>query len=147
SILEAIADYAPVSRSPDFLIEKARQSLAMQICHQYADEKHVLRVMTLDRALEQKIIDSQVKTSSGRISGLDPQTRALWLHALSRAVTLVQEKGWPAVICCSEEARALVKSSTEREIPDLAVLSVAEIAQGISLESVGLIKLESQTAA
>jgi flagellar biosynthesis protein FlhA len=147
SILEAIADYAPVSRSPDFLIEKARQSLAMQICHQYVDEKHVLRVMTLDRALEQKIIDSQVKTSSGRISGLDPQTRALWLHALSRSVTLVQEKGWPAVICCSEEARALVKSSTEREIPDLAVLSVAEIAQGISLESVGLIRLENQAVA
>ncbi|MDR0731107.1 MAG: flagellar biosynthesis protein FlhA [Treponema sp.] len=147
SILEAIADYAPVSRDTGFLIEKARQALAMQICHQYADEKHVLRVLTLDRALEQKIIDSQLKTSSGRVSGLDPQTRALWLHALSRSVTLVQEKGWPAVICCSEEARSLVKSSTEREIPDLTVLSIAEIAQGINLESVGLIKLENQAAA
>jgi flagellar biosynthesis protein FlhA len=147
SILEAIADYAPVSRNTEFLVEKARQALAMQICHQYADEKRVLRVLTLDRALEQKIIDSQLKTSSGRVSGLDPQTRALWLRALSRSVTLVQEKGWPAVICCSEEARALVKSSTEREIPDLAVLSVAEIAQGINLESVGLIRLENQAAA
>jgi flagellar biosynthesis protein FlhA len=147
SILEAVADYAPVSRDPEFLTEKSRQALAMQICHQYADDRHVLRVMMLDPALEQRIIDSQVKTSSGRVSGLDPQTRSGWIRSLSRSVAAVQEKGWFPVIFCSEDARALVKSSTEREIPDLAVLSVPEIAQGITLESVGVIRLENQAAA
>jgi flagellar biosynthesis protein FlhA len=147
SILEAVADYAPVSRDPEFLIEKARQALSMQICQQYADDKHVLRVLMLDAALEQRIIDSQVKTSSGSISALDPQTRSLWLRALSRSAALVQEKGWPAVVFCSESARALVKSSTEREIPELAVISNLEIAQDIILESVGIIKLENQAAA
>jgi flagellar biosynthesis protein FlhA len=147
SILEAIADYGPVSRDSEFLIEKARQALSMQICQQYADDKHVLRVLTLDPALEQKIIDSQIKTSSGSISALDPQTRSLWLRSLSRSAALVQEKGWPAVIFCSEAARALVRSSTEREIPELAVISNLEIAQDIALESVGIIKLENQAAA
>jgi flagellar biosynthesis protein FlhA len=147
SILEAVADYAPVSRDSEFLTEKARQALAMQICQQYADEKHVVRVLMLDPALEQMFIDTQVATSSGRISALDSQTRALWLRALSRSVNLMQERGWPAVIYCSEAARVLVKSSTEREIPHLAVLSVAEIAQGIILESVGQIRLENQVTA
>jgi flagellar biosynthesis protein FlhA len=147
SILEAIADYAPVSRDPEFLTEKARQALSMQICHQYADDKHVIRVLMLDPALEQRIIDSQVKTSSGRVSGMDPQTRSLWLRSLSRSIAAVQEKGWFPVILCSEDARALVKSSTEREIPDLAVLSAPEIARGITLESVGFIRLENQAAA
>jgi flagellar biosynthesis protein FlhA len=144
SILEAVADYAPVSRDPEFLIEKARQALSMQLCQQYADDRHVLRVLMLDPALEQKIIDSQIKTSSGRALALDPQTRSLWLRSLSRAVALVQEQDWPAVILCSEAARALVKFSTEREIPYLAVLSTAEITQGVTVESVGLIKLENQ---
>jgi flagellar biosynthesis protein FlhA len=147
SILEAVADYAPVYKDTKFLIEKARQSLAMQICHQYADDQHTLRVLMLDPALEQKIVDSQVSTRSGTISALDPQTRAGWLRALFRSVSAVREKGWLPVIFCSEEARALVKSSTEREIPDLVVLSVQEIAQGITLESVGVIKLENQVAA
>jgi flagellar biosynthesis protein FlhA len=147
SILEAVADYAPVSRDPEFLTEKARQALSMQICHQYADDKHVIRVLMLDPALEQRIIDSQVKTSSGRVSGMDPQTRSLWLRSLSRSIAAVQEKGWFPVILCSEDARALVKSSTEREIPDLAVLSAPEIARGVTLESVGFIKLENQAAA
>jgi flagellar biosynthesis protein FlhA len=144
SILEAVADYAPVSRDPEFLIEKARQALSMQLCQQYADDRHVLRVLMLDPALEQKIIDSQVKTSSGRVLALDPQTRSFWLRSLSRSVALIQEQDWPAVILCSEAARALVKFSTEREIPYLAVLSTAEITQGITVESVGLIKLENQ---
>jgi flagellar biosynthesis protein FlhA len=147
SILEAIADYAPVYKDTKFLIEKARQSLAMQICHQYADDQHTLRVLMLDPALEQKIVDSQVNTRSGTISALDPQTRAGWIRALFHSVSAVREKGWLPVIFCSEEARALVKSSTEREIPDLVVLSVQEIAQGITLESIGLIKLENQAAA
>ncbi|MDR2746605.1 MAG: flagellar biosynthesis protein FlhA [Treponema sp.] len=147
SILEAVADYAPVTRDSEFLIEKARQALSMQICQQYADDRHVLRVLMLDPALEQRIIDSQVKTSSGRASGLDPQTRSLWLRTLSRFVSMVIEQGWPAVILCSEEARALVKSSTEQELPELAVLSIHEVARGITLESVGLVKLENQAAA
>jgi flagellar biosynthesis protein FlhA len=147
SILEAVADYAPVTKDYEFLIEKARQALSMQICQQYADDRHVLRVFTLDPALEQRIIDSQLKTRSGRVSGLDPQTRSLWLRALSRSAAMVIEQGWPAVILCSEEARALVKFSTEQELPELAVLSVHEIARGVTLESVGLIKLENQAAA
>jgi flagellar biosynthesis protein FlhA len=144
SILEAVADYAPVSHDPEFLTEKARQALSMQICQQYADERRVLRVLMIDPSLEQKIADSQVRTSSGRVLALDPQTRSLWLRSLSRCVAAMQEKEWPAVILCSEEIRSLVKFSTDREIPYLAVLSAAEIAQGVTVESVGLIRLENQ---
>ncbi|MCL2266582.1 MAG: flagellar biosynthesis protein FlhA, partial [Treponema sp.] len=45
SILEAVAEYYPVSKgSIYFLIEKARQAIASQICHQYADDDRRLRV-------------------------------------------------------------------------------------------------------
>ena len=54
----------------------------------------------------------------------------------------VQAKGWFPVILCSEAARALVKSSTEREIPDLVVLSVPEIVAEAKVEAVGEIRLE-----
>ena len=60
----------------------------------------------------------------------------------ARAVPAVQQKGWFPVILCSEAARALVKSSTEREIPDLVVLSVPEIVSDVRVEAVGEIRLE-----
>jgi len=142
SILESIADYAPVSKNIWFLTEKARQSLASQICHQYADEDRRLRVLTLDPSLEQKIIDSKYETPSGIICALDPPTQKGWIKAVVKAVTAVKEKGWMPVILCSEQARFLVKNSTDRELPDLAVISVPEIVPEVIPEAVGMIKIE-----
>ncbi len=143
SILESIADYAPVSKNIWFLTEKARQALASQICHQYADEDRKLRVLTIDPALEQKLIDSKYETPSGIISAMDPPSHKLWINAVSKAVTAVKEKGWMPVILCSEQARFLVKNSTDREIPDLAVLSVPEIVTDVIPEAVGIIRIEN----
>jgi flagellar biosynthesis protein FlhA len=142
SILESIADYAPVSKNIWFLTEKARQALANQICHQYADEDRRLRVLTIAPELEQKIIDSKYETPSGLVSAMDPPSHQAWIKAVSKAVAAVKGKGWLPVILCSEQARYLVKNSTDRELPDLAVLSVPEIATDIIPEAIGIIRLE-----
>ncbi|MDR0320846.1 MAG: flagellar biosynthesis protein FlhA [Treponema sp.] len=142
SILEAIAEFAPQSRNTGFLIEKARQALASQICHQYTDEDHKLRVLTIDPSLEQRIIDGKYETASGMICALDPPTQKAWIKAVAKAVSAVKEKGWMPVILCSEQSRFLVKNSTDRELPDLAVLSVPEIVADVILEAVGIIRIE-----
>ncbi|MCL2809583.1 MAG: flagellar biosynthesis protein FlhA [Treponema sp.] len=142
SILEALADFAPVSKNIWFLTEKARQALASQICHQYADDDHILRVLTIDPSLEQKIIDAKYETASGLVCALDPPTQKAWIKSVVRAVTAVKEKGWMPVVLCSEQARFLVKNITDRELPDLAVLSVPEITKDIKPEAVGIIRLE-----
>jgi flagellar biosynthesis protein FlhA len=147
TILEAIADYAPVSHNIRFLTERARQALASQISHQYADEERRLRVLTIDPELEQQIIDSQMQTPGGDfIAAMKPELRRDWLAALTRAVMAVKKQGWVPVILCSEAARYLVRHSTDREIPELVVLSVNEIARDMMVESVGVIKPELQPA-
>ena len=145
SILESIADYAPVSKNIWFLTEKARQALASQICSQYADDDRRLRVLTIDPSLEQKIIDTKYETPSGIISAMDPPSQKMWINAVSKAVTAVKEKGWMPVVLCSEQARFLVKNSTDREMPDLAVLSVPEIVPEVIPEAVGMIRIENNT--
>jgi flagellar biosynthesis protein FlhA len=146
SILESVADFAPVSKNIWFLTEKARQALASQICHQYADEDKRLRVLTIDPALEQKIINSRYETPSGVVSALDPPSHGMWIKAVSNAAAAVRKKGWLPVILCSEEARFLVKNSTDRELPDLAVLSVPEIVTDIIPEPVGVIRAEDSAS-
>jgi flagellar biosynthesis protein FlhA len=141
-ILETISDFSGVSKDIGFLVEKARQSLGRQICLQYADENRVLRVLTINPALEQKIIDSRMETSSGVIAALEPELHRGWINALTNTVHSVQGEWEYPVILCSEAARPLVKSSTLREIPDLVVLSIPEIASGIQVESLGEIKLK-----
>ncbi len=141
-ILETLADYAGITKDTGFLVEKARQAMGRQICLQYADSDHVLRVLTVEPSLEQRIIESRVDSPAGVIAALEPSLQRQWIKALTRAVPVVQQKGWFPVILCSEAARSLVKASTEREIPDLVVLSVPEIVNDVRVEAVGEIKLE-----
>jgi flagellar biosynthesis protein FlhA len=142
AILETLADYAPITRDTGFLVEKARQALGRQICLQHAGEDLVLNVLTIDPALEQKIIDSRTEGPGGVIAALDPATQRGWIKALSRMVRAAQERGFSPIVLCSEAARALVRASSERELPDLTVLSVPEIASDVSVEAIGEIKIE-----
>ena len=145
SILEAIADFAPLTTDTRFLIEKARHALASQICHQYANEERTLNVLTLDPSLEQKIVDSKVQDSSGDIyAALEPALHNMWIRSVGKAVRAVHDQGYFPVILCSFQARYLVKTALERELPEVAVLSVSEIAQDYTVGSIGVIRLEAQ---
>jgi flagellar biosynthesis protein FlhA len=145
SILESIADFAPLTTDTRFLVEKARQALSSQICHQYADDDRTLHVMTLEPSLEQRIVDSKAQSSSGEIfSALEPALHNAWIRVLNKSVHSLSGKGLFPVILCSTQARYLVKTALERELPEVAVLSVAEIAQDYKVESVGIIALEQE---
>jgi len=140
-ILETLADYRPVTRDSSVLIEKVRQALGRQICLQYADSNRCLHVLTIDPGLTQKIVDSRVDTVQGPVAALEPVVQRTWIRSLIQIVSQVQQSGYLPVLLCPEEARLLVKSSTEREIPDLVVLSVPEIASDIRVEAIGEVKL------
>lgn len=142
-ILEALADYASMSTDPGFLVEKARQALGRQICLQYADDERTIRVATVEPKLEQQIVESRVETASGPISALPPGDRRAWIDAVAVQVRSMQESGHVPVILASEAARALIKQSIQRELPDAAVLSIPEIASDIRVESVGEIRIEN----
>jgi flagellar biosynthesis protein FlhA len=143
-ILEALADYAGMSKDPGFLSEKARQALGRQICLQYTDEDRTIRVVTVEPHLEQQIVESRVETASGAIAALPPEVQRRWSAAVTGAVRRMQEQGYPAVVLSSEAARPLIKHNTRRDIPDLAVLSIPEIAADIRVESLGEIRLEER---
>ena len=62
--------------------------------------------------------------------------------ALQRGEERSRRTGYHEVVLCSEAARPLVKSSTMREIPHLAVISSLEVAPDIAVEALGEIRLE-----
>lgn len=141
AILESLADYATISKDAGFLIEKARQAIGRQICLQYTDENRTLHVLTLAPSLEQALVDSKVDTAGGAVPALNPETQRSWINALTNTVANVQRQGHYPVILCSEQARPLVRSSTVRDVPDIAVISVPEIAQDIRVESLGELRV------
>lgn len=142
AILETLGDFSSVSKDIGFLIEKSRQTLGRQICLQYASNDKSISVLTINPAIEKKIIDSRTERIGGDIAALSPDFHKKWIGAVANTVKSVRDKNsWP-VILCSESARPLVRSSIVREIPDLVVLSVPEIAEGITITPLGEIRLE-----
>ena len=142
-ILETLTDFRPITPDISILVEKVRQALGRQICLQYADENKTLHVLTIEPSLAQKIIESKIDTINGPIAALEPSEQRMWIRSLIQAVTTVQKNGFlPIVLAPEASARLLVKNSTDREIPDLVVLSIPEIAKDIQVEVIGEIKLE-----
>lgn len=142
-ILETLADYRSITPDVFSLVERVRQALGRQICLQYADENKILHVLTVDPALAQKIVKSRIDTMNGPMAALEPSEQRMWIRSLIQAVTTVQKNGFlPVVLAPEASARILIKNSTDREIPDLVVLSIPEIAKDIQVEVIGEIKLE-----
>ncbi|AEE16569.1 flagellar biosynthesis protein FlhA [Treponema brennaborense] len=140
-ILETLADYGGVTKKTDVLIERVRQALGRQICLQYADESGTLHVMTVDQGFLQKVLDSRVDTVNGPVAMLDPVSQRDWISALSSAIASIRNLGYAPVLLCPESARVLVKSSIDREMPGVVVLSSAEITNDVKLESLGEVKV------
>lgn len=145
-ILETLANF---SSQTDvwFLTEKVRETLGLQICLQYADQDHKLRVMNLSQQLAELILSHATPPSNGSAPfvALNPVDSRMWIKALSSALASMQDNNYQPIIICPAEVRQLVKSSTEREIPKLVVISISEVisaGNSISLEVLGEIKQE-----
>lgn len=143
-ILETLANYNP-SVGPWILTEKVREALGKQICLQYADENHKLRVMNLSQDYAELLLNHQVIPADGSkpYVALDPVDGRKWISDVSAAFAAMQERGLVPIILCPAEVRLLVKSSTEREIPGIVVLSINELLTAdtsVTIETLGEIK-------
>lgn len=140
-ILETLANFGPQVNSW-ILTEKVRRALGLQICLQYADNDKVLRAMNLSQEWSETLLEHQVIPPDGSqpFVALDPVDGRKWISTVSAAFAAMNQNNYQPIIVCPSEVRLLVKSSTEREMPGLVVISVEEVmASGstISFEVLG----------
>jgi flagellar biosynthesis protein FlhA len=140
-ILETLADWGSFGPTPsEVIIEQIRSSLKRQICQEYADDRQILRVLTLDSKLEQRFADRIIpREGEEKNSGSSWDE---WMEAFSPAIRGMEERGLPPIILCSPASRSWVKEITRKKFPDLAVLSYVEIPPDMNVEPVGEIRLE-----
>ncbi len=140
TITETLADYAPVTRDPDILTEYVRQKLGRAIVKPLLTDEGALAVLTIDPSIEETVRSSIQQTEHGSFLALDPAQAQRIIKSIQSAVEEASARGYQPVILTNPAVRRHIRKLLERFMPDINVLSHAEIPGNVKLESVAVIK-------
>ena len=141
TISEALASHARITRDIDLLTEYARAALARQLSRQYANDDGILHVITVTPRTEEEIAQSVQQTEHGSTVALAPGRAQQLLMAISGEVERTAAMGREPIILCSSRIRLALRRLIERRLPNVTVLSFAEVTPQTTVEATGSIEV------
>ena len=141
TILETLADWAPMAKDPDLLTEYVRQSLRRTITTSHQSPDGSISVITLDPHIEKAIADALQQNDHGSLLPLEPQLAQKIIGSLTEHMERFSELTAQPVVLCSPQIRPHFKRLVERFVPDLSVLSYNEIVSSAKIQSIGTVKV------
>jgi flagellar biosynthesis protein FlhA len=142
AILETLADAGRNTKDAGLLTEHVRQRLGHAICQGLLGEATSLQVMTLDPAIEGRLVQGlQSAQASAQPYALDPKLAEQFMTRTMQQAEQMMKSNLLPVLLCAPDLRRHVRSLCERAIPHLRVLSLTEIPQNIELKSYGVVTI------
>lgn len=138
-ILEAVADYATVTKNPDELSEQVRKRLGTYFIAQYESEPGLIKAVTLDPRLEQTLITRIQRSHFETTLALDPQTAQYLLRELTIRSNSMAEQGLLPAVILSAELRLAFKRFFEPSLPKVNVLAYQELPAQTEIQNIGII--------
>ena len=139
TILETLLDLAPTNKNPVLLVEAARQTLARALVQPLLSENGGLRVVTLDRSLEEELGRAFGGAAPAATAALQPPFARRIVDGLRRLAGEQVAVASP-VLMCSTPARYYLKRLLEPFLPKVVVLSPLEVPPVIEVQSVGVLR-------
>ncbi|MCC7052667.1 MAG: flagellar biosynthesis protein FlhA [Gemmatimonadaceae bacterium] len=137
SILEALGDAAEQTKDPEQLTEVVRRSLSNPISRLFLDMTGSVRGVTIGPRLEAALsgLFSPRSTQQG-MSLLNPDTLATLLRDLNHIATMHAVEGRPLPLITPPTLRVGVRRLIEPVLPNVPVVSLAELPASVNLTSV-----------
>lgn len=126
-IVETLVDASKTNKDIGMLVEHCRQRLSTTICNALSPDKKVLHVMTLHPEVEGQLMQAVTVSEGGRAAPLDPRVTETMLLKLAQQAERMMKNSMTPVLLCPVELRRHVRALSERAIPHLRVLSMAEV--------------------
>ncbi len=140
-VLEAVADFAHVSKNPDDLSEQVRRRMGEFFVGDLESSPGVLEAVTLDPRIEQHLMQRVQRTPYDITLTLDPQLAQHLLGELNTRTGDMAAKGMQPILVTTAEIRLAFKRFFEPSLPKLAVLSYQELPAQIEIRTFGIISL------
>ncbi|HYK48646.1 MAG TPA: flagellar biosynthesis protein FlhA, partial [Terriglobales bacterium] len=140
TILETLIETAGTSKNPVVLNEAVRHALGRALVRPLLDERGELKVVTLDRAIEEECGRAVAAQSVNSASlALQPSTARRVLEGL-RTLFGEQVLSAPPVLLCSSPGRFYLRRLLEPFLPKIVVLAPTEIPPLVPAQSVGSLR-------
>jgi type III secretion protein V len=135
-ILESLSTVAATEKDPLSLAEYARSQMRRAITFRLTAGLGQLDVVLLDPILEDTVRRAVTRTPAGAFLTLPPQAARDVLTAIRRAVASVPPHAELPVILTQPDIRRFVRKLIEPEMPDVWVVSFAELLPEVALKPV-----------
>ncbi|WKZ31852.1 MAG: flagellar biosynthesis protein FlhA [Thermodesulfobacteriota bacterium] len=141
TILETLADYAPITKDTDLLTEYVRMGLARQITKSHISGDSTIQAISLSHEIEEAITKSVHETPQGSFLTIEPGLAQRILSRLKEGLEETMSKGHQPVLLVSHQTRRFVRRLTERVFPAIAILSHNEIAGNARVQTLKVVRL------
>ncbi len=140
TILETLVEVAPVNKNPILLVEAVRHALGRALVRPLLDERGQLKVVTLDRSIEEECARAvNPQPAAVASNALQPSTARRISEGL-RTLFGDQVVNAPPVLLCSSPGRFHLRRILEPFFPRISVLSPTEIPPLIPVQSIGALR-------
>ena len=145
TVLEAVADAAPRSKDPAFLVEQVRRRLFRQITSRIADASGTVHAVTLDRESEDTLRRSLGASEGEAVLAPDIDTARKLVAELEKMAARQAAEGRSMVLITSPDLRRPLFDFGSRFVNDLFVITARELTPGTSVQPVGTIEVGPRT--
>ena len=137
AVLEALAVFGPSERDPLQLAELVRSQLRRATTYRLTAGGSSLDVYVLDPVIEDSIRQAITRTPAGSFLTLAPAVARDVVASVKRAVASAQPEGEQLpVVLTQPDIRRFVRKLIETDLPDVTVVSFAELLPEVSLRPI-----------
>ena len=141
AILEVLADAGRQTKESEQLTELVRQRLGLMICQSLSNAAGELHVLTLDPSVEHQLAGSIRAVDQKSALVLEPRFAEQMLARIATQVERMMTSDVMPVLLCAPELRRHLRRITERVMPHLSVVSMAEVPSNVMLKSFATVAL------
>jgi flagellar biosynthesis protein FlhA len=141
AILEVLADAGRQHKDAEQLTELVRQRLGTAICQGLAGRGGELAVLTLDPSVEHTLATSFRSIDDRTTLVLEPRFAEQMLSRIASQVEKMMKSNVMPVLLCAPEQRRHLRRLTERVMPHLAIVSMAEVPTRVNLTAYGVVSV------
>ncbi|MCS7016328.1 MAG: flagellar biosynthesis protein FlhA [Gemmatales bacterium] len=141
-ILEALSHYAGTIKDAVELVERIRPELGRDICDRFRDAQNRLHAIVLEPRLhlelQRSLHQGHLVLEPGRLERMIVRLSELWRRAVMQ--------GQEVALLCDTSIRRPLRQALLRALPDLGVVTYAEVPTNLTLHPVAMLRLEDLNA-